>query len=117
MANDRPGQSSRAKMTALIVAEQRPKALHKILWTEISDGLNCENALMTSLKTKNGFWFGLQNATESESDLLPSLVTAPPCVIPLSAQNIDANVQYHTAPRINADMAGQRYQQHIRVLI
>ena len=45
MANDRPGQSSRAKMTALIVAEQRPKALHKILWTEISDGLNCENAL------------------------------------------------------------------------
>ena len=46
MANDRSGQSSRAKMTALIVAEQRPKTLHKNLWTEISDGLNCENALL-----------------------------------------------------------------------
>ena len=47
MANDRLGQSSRAKMIALIVAEQRPRALHKILWSEISEGLNCENALLS----------------------------------------------------------------------
>ena len=47
MANDRLGQSSRAKMIALILAEQRPKALHKILWIGISDGLNCKNALLT----------------------------------------------------------------------
>ena len=47
MANDRLSHSSRAKMTALILAEQRPKALHKILWIGISDGLNCENALLT----------------------------------------------------------------------
>ena len=46
MANDRLDQSSRAKMIALIIAEQRPKALHKILWSEISNGLNCENALI-----------------------------------------------------------------------
>ena len=39
MANDRLGQSSRAKMTALILAEQRPKALHKILWIGISTEL------------------------------------------------------------------------------
>ena len=51
MANDRLGQSSRAKMIALIVAEQRPEALHKILWSGISDGLNCENALLSSFSS------------------------------------------------------------------
>ena len=54
MANDRPSQSSRAKTKALIVAEQRPKALHKILWIEISDGLNCENALMQHSESRHG---------------------------------------------------------------
>ena len=49
MVNDRLGQSSRAKMIALIVAEQRPKALHKILWIGISDGLNCKNALLSAI--------------------------------------------------------------------
>ena len=59
MANDRPRQSSRAKTKALIVAEQRPRALHKILWSEISDGLNCENALMRALLAGDVYFPGM----------------------------------------------------------